>query len=74
MCQNLSLPVFEQSFLEAMQHIQAKGAINAELKTYRYYDNVRIGLVGKGPHTMKSLLMVLSWDHTSGVAVHFGQC
>ncbi len=29
-----------QSLLEALQHVGAKATINADLKTYRYYDNV----------------------------------
>lgn len=29
-----------QSFLDAMQHVGARATIKANLKTYRYYDNV----------------------------------
>ena len=28
--------------LEALQHVGAKASINANLKTYRYFDNVRL--------------------------------
>ena len=34
-----------QSFLEAMQHVSAKATIQADLKTYKYFDNVSVALV-----------------------------
>lgn len=33
-----------QSMLEALQHVGAKASINANLKTYRYFDNVGLPL------------------------------
>ncbi len=35
------LKQFDKSFLEALNHVQTKATIKADLKTYRYFDNVR---------------------------------
>jgi hypothetical protein len=35
-----------QSFLDALNHVQARATIKADLKVYRFYDNVRGGECG----------------------------
>ncbi|KAG1674467.1 hypothetical protein FOA52_003072 [Chlamydomonas sp. UWO 241] len=34
------LKQFDNSFLDALKHVNAKATIKADLKTYRYFDNV----------------------------------